>query len=356
MKLLIKKLFGSLPYKYKYFLYDIHKFIKNSPKFLKYYSKDLSEVGMIGNSILLESSGNCQLKCPSCSIGRWSNARKFIGKGYLKFEDFKKFVDKNSSIKNIELSNWGEVFLNPELKDIIKYSYDKKINLIARNGVNLNNTNKEVLEYLVKYKFRYITISIDGATNNIYRVYRRGGDLNRVIENIKTINFYKKRYNSEFPILSWQFIIMGHNEYELPIARKKAKELNMIFLPKLSAFPSIFPIKDEEFVKRESGLGVGSKDEFRKKYKRNYLACKQFWISPQINWDGRLLGCCLNMCGDFGNVFESSLDECLKSEKYIYAKKMLLGKEKAREDIACSKCWAYKEILKNPLKKKDIII
>ena len=57
--------------------------------------------------------------------------------------------DINSNILSIELSNWGEIFLNPELKEIIKYAYSKKIGLFADNGVNFNNVSDEVLECLI---------------------------------------------------------------------------------------------------------------------------------------------------------------------------------------------------------------
>jgi len=70
--------------------------------------------------------------------------------------------------------------------------------------------------------------------------------------------------------------------------------------------------------------------------------CNQMLISPQINWDGKLLGCCVNRRLDFGNVFKEGLEECLKGEKYQYAKKMLVNKCKPRKDIPCSSCLYYK--------------
>lgn len=299
------------------------------------------------NKVLLEASSICQLRCPLCSKKEKFKKKRVIKSGYLKFKNFKIFIDNNPYINTIELSNWGEIFLNPELKDIIQYAYSKSVDLTAGNGVNFNNVSKEVLKCLVKYKFRNLTVSIDGASNETYKIYRKGGNFDKVIENIKIINHYKRYYKTGFPVLSWQFIIFGHNENELPIAREMAKRLNMKFKPKLNAYRSFSPVKNKEFVRKESGLGVASREEFKQKYKRDYmLTCRQLWNSPQINWDGRLLGCCKNLFSDFGvNVFDSSLDECLKSEKYVYAKEMLLGNKKARSDIPCSKCLYYPRFL-----------
>ena len=184
----------------------------------------LKSVSDLPKNVRLEACNMCQLKCPACAIRKLEQEiiEKAKGFGYLKFKDFKKFVDKHDFIEEIELSNNGEIFLNPELDDIIKYAYEKGITLTAYNGVNLNTVSEKTLENLVKYKFKRMTVSIDGATPEVYKIYRRGGDFNTVINNIKTINKFKKQYNSEYPHLTWQFILFGHNEHEIDKAKKFA--------------------------------------------------------------------------------------------------------------------------------------
>ena len=100
----------------------------------------------------LEASTVCQLKCPSCPTASGATGKR-LGLGYLKLHDFKKIVDENPRVAHIELSNWGEIFLNNELIDILKYAYKHNVSLSARNGANLNDVDEEVLEALVKYRF-----------------------------------------------------------------------------------------------------------------------------------------------------------------------------------------------------------
>ena len=296
---------------------------------------------VFNNFIRIEASTLCQLRCPACIQN--NGETDMLGKGYLKFKDFKIFVEENPHFKNIELSNFGEMFLNPELRDIIKYAHKKKINLQADNGVNLNTVRKEILECLVKYKFKLIRVSIDGASDETYRIYRIGGDFNQVIKNIKIINQFKKKYNSEFPVLIWQFVIFGHNEHEIAKAKEMAHSLDMHFMTKLNWDLLYSPVRNKDLVRKITGFA--SWMEHDEKTDGLYIdACTQFWTGPQINWDGKLLGCCVNHWGDFGNVFESGLKNCMKSEKYIYAKKMLLGKEELREDIPCRHCFHYNDI------------
>jgi MoaA/NifB/PqqE/SkfB family radical SAM enzyme len=297
---------------------------------------------VFGAKIMLDAASACQLKCPACPTASGENRAGVIGWGVLKFDDFRDLVDRNPRVRLIELSNWGEMFLNPELPRILEYAHRKGVRLTARNGVNLNNAKEEILEQIVRYKFREMVVSIDGASPEIYRIYRQRGNFETVIENIRTINRLKKLHNSPYPKLYWQFVIFGHNEHEIPAARAMAEELGMAWRPKLNYSPTYSPVKDPEWVKRESGLEAATRVEFKTRRKRDYMRpCTQLWDSPQINWDGSLLGCCVNNFGAFGNVFEKGLEGALRGERYRYAKAMVQGRKPPREDIPCYSCQVY---------------
>jgi MoaA/NifB/PqqE/SkfB family radical SAM enzyme len=291
----------------------------------------------------LEASSFCQLRCPSCSTTKGA-IDAVIGKGFLRFEDFRSLVDLNPSLQQIELSNYGEVFLNPHLLEILKYAHCKGVSLTMWNGVNLNNAKDAVLEGLVKYGVRRISCSIDGASAETYRKYRVGGDFNTVIANVERINHYKQIHRSELPQLRWQFVVFGHNEHEIPLAREMARSLGMIFATKISWDAKISPIRDPEFVRAETGERAVTREEYNRIHGKAYLSsiCHQLWDLPQINWDGKLLGCCRNIWGDFGgNVFTDGLVESLNNEKISYARDMLRGKKPARDDIPCTTCKLY---------------
>ncbi len=297
------------------------------------------------NKIRLEASSLCQLHCPCCTTAS-REIEEGIGFGYLIFKNFKKLVDDNPFIKDIDLSNFGEIFLNPELLDIITYAHEKHIRLTADNGVNLNNVTEEVLEALAKFRFHRISVSIDGASQETYKQYRVKGHFNAVIENIKKINNYKKKHKTAFPHLMWQFVIFGHNEHELPTAKKMAAGLNMTFHPKLSWDPDFSPVKNPDFIKKETGLTATDRSEYKKKTGKNYATaiCHQMWEEPQVNWDGKVFGCCANYRQEYtGNAFTDGLLPTLNSEMILYAREMLLGNKPSREDIPCSTCDLYLE-------------
>ena len=294
--------------------------------------------------IRLDASSVCQLKCPLCPTHS-GTARSAVGTGFLKLPDFKELLRKNPRLRDIELSNYGEMLLNPHLLDILPYAYEHGVALRADSGVNLNTANDELLDGLVKYRFRSMTCSIDGASEETYRQYRVNGSFSTVIENLRKLNAAKARHQSDFPELTWQFVAFGHNEHEISQARELAAALDMKFRLKLSWDSDFSPVADEELLRRE--LGAANRDEYRQRLGSPYASqiCYELWNSPQVNWDGRVLGCCRNFWGDFGaNAFTEGLEASVNSPWMRYARQMLLGKKPARDGIPCSSCDLYSDM------------
>ena len=71
--------------------------------------------------------------------------------------------------------------------------------------------------------------------------------------------------------------------------------------------------------------------------------CMQMWKQPQINYDGKVLGCCVNQWADYGNAFEIGLIRALNNEKINYARGMLMGKVPPKDDIPCARCHHFKD-------------
>lgn len=288
------------------------------------------------SKIRLETCTLCQLNCVCCPR-RDPSFKKTYGLGYLKFKNFKKFVDDNL-FNEIEISNKGEIFLNPELLDIIKYAHQKDIKLTAYNGVNMNYLPDNIAEALVKYKFSKMVVSIDGATPETYAIYRQGGDFNTVINNIEKINFYKKKYNSIYPMMSYKFILFGHNEHEIDEAKEMAKKLDMEMIFASNYEQSYSPVKNLKLIQEKTGLCANIP---RADLKDFWYLCKQLWIDPQINWDGKLFGCCRQSQIFGSNVFKDGLLNALNAPYFIYEKNMLLGKAKPIKSIPCFNCDTY---------------
>ena len=298
---------------------------------------------MVPTSLRLETSSACQLRCPSCPTTAGLTHRH-LGTGLLRFADFKALLEDNPGLKRVELSNYGEAFLNPELTRMLAFACERGVSLSLNNGVNLNQASEEQLESLVKYRLTGLSCSIDGVTQESYALYRKRGNLATVLRHIESINGYKRLYGSALPHLRWQFIVFGHNEHEIPAAKELAARLDMSIVFKMNWDENFAPLQRPDWVMQETGWQVASRAEHLAQTHQEYKhqICRQLWHTPQINWDGRLLGCCRNFWGDFGaNVFEVGLSAALASEKLAYARQMLSGQAAARPDIPCTSCSVY---------------
>ncbi len=291
-------------------------------------------------ALQIEASSFCQLRCPSCPTTSGA-IHPAVGSGFLRAIELQRLLDDNPDIAEIELSNYGEIFLNPELPRILEIAQAHKVAVNAHNGVNLNAVREGLLEALVTFGVRILTCSIDGATPETYRRYRVRGEFDRVIGNIRRINHYKDLHRSERPALRWQFIVFGHNQHEVMLAKDMAEDLGMQFVPKLSWDDDLSP-PDPVVLRRL--FGVASRAEYREKHGKDYMQgiCNQLWDSPQVNWDGKMLGCCRNFWGDFGaNAFTGGLLESVNGERMNYARRMVRGLAPPRDDIPCTTCDIY---------------
>ena len=122
----------------------------------------------------------------------------------------------------------------------------------------------------------------------------------------------------------------------------------MDFFTTLNWDPNYSPVRDPEAV-RAATDDAATQDEYEGLHGHSYYqyVCHQLWDEPQINWDGKVLGCCVNHWGDFGgNAFRDGLTASVNTEQIQYARAMLLGRAPPREDIPCTRCWEYQKMSK----------
>ena len=83
--------------------------------------------------------------------------------------------------------------------------------------------------------------------------------------------------------------------------------------------------------------------------KEEHFICKQMFSTPQIVYNGNLLGCCFIQLGSFrANAFKDGLLKALNSPDFIYAKHMLTDLSiESKKGILCSNCLDYKFIKEN---------
>ena len=305
-------------------------------------SATLDRVAAVG----VEVCSLCQLACPGCPTIQ-GGKEALVGGGMLDPDRFRVFLERNPGLERVELAAYGEVFLHKRLPEILACASEHGVATSIGCGANLNHASEEALEAVVRYGVTRIRCAIDGATNESYRTYRINGDLKRVFANIETINRFKRQYQSSTPELIYQFVVFGHNEHEMKAAAVLARMLDMKIYFRINASPELHPVNDRARVR--AMVGYADRQEYTETRKESLCRelCSHMWTRPQINWDGRLMGCQRNEWSSYADdVLSGDLLASCNNERMTYARRMLLGEAPPREDIPCTRCEVYDDMVK----------
>jgi len=256
--------------------------------------------------IMIEPTNRCTFRCPTCFSHQ--DGRK---KNDMSLGEFKKIVDRNSDlIGNISLYNYGEPLLNRNISKMISYGKRKGIRFIkvSTNGMFLN---KDIIKNLLISRLDYLSISVDGATENVYNKFRKGGDFKKIISNIKNLVVARNLIDSNLKI-EIQFIIMKHNQHQIQIFSRLARKLGVDFL----RFKKLLVKR-----KKWSYLLPTLRQYNRYKYAKKFNSCFKPLKELVINCDGNIIPCCYIVEEDvkkfkFGNIFEQTLRETINSDSY----------------------------------------
>ena len=296
--------------------------------------------------LVIDPCDICNLHCPLCPTGQGRSDRS---KGKMSFENFRKIIDElGPYLYRIDLHNWGEPLFNDEIYRMI--SYAKASNIEVRVSSNLNLINKVKAEKLVKSGLDVLIVSLDGASQETYMQYRKGGNFDKVTNGIKMIKELKTELSTSKPFIIWQFLVMRHNEHEISLVKRIVKELEVNQLDLLAIHcdmgREIFWDDRTRFEKTEKWLPRNEKfctyDLATGTRKNRHNMCNFLWVQSAINWNGSVSPCCAlyDEKYDFGNAFDISFKNVWNNDKYQQARKIVRTKKATKSDLqnVCGYC------------------
>lgn len=286
-------------------------------------------------SLSLEPTTACNLGCPECPSGLKMFSRPT---GNLRSELNRKIIDELSPyLIYLNFYFQGEPFIHPTFLELVKYAKSKKI--YTATSSNAHFFTEEKAKQTVESGLDRLIISIDGSTQESYEKYRIHGDLEKVIEGTKRIVAWKKKLKSKTPHLIFQFLVVKHNEHQIPEIEKMAKELGVNEVRYKSAqvynYENGNPlIPDNEKYARYKKL-PGGKYVLKNKMDNK---CWRMWTSSVITWDGKVVPCCFDKDAvhRLGDLSQQSFKEIWNSGEYVSFRKAV---STSRKDIdICSNC------------------
>lgn len=286
----------------------------------------------------IEPTNLCNLKCVLCPVTEGMDRPS----GYLSFDIFKKFIDEGGSyIFIILLWDWGEPFLNPDVYDMITYAKKMDIKIVSSTNGHIFSAGDHA-EKVVRSGLDTLIFALDGISQCTYERYRKGGNISKILSGIKRVVAAKRKLNSKKPFINLRFIVMKHNEHEVPKLKDFAKSLGVDALTLKTLNPH-----DEFITEEEARRFTPESPSFQRfKYdpishsriRRKQNPCKALWNNPTIHWDGKISPCTFDPNGDYtmGDFTKDNFYTIWRGAPYLQRRRQF--REDYKKIKHCSEC------------------
>ncbi|RPI58654.1 MAG: radical SAM protein, partial [Chloroflexi bacterium] len=295
------------------------------------------------SSYFIDPINVCNLRCPLCPTGRGVLARD---RGQMSPQDLRGIVDEIAPYTyRIELYNWGEPLLHHEIVEMIRYASDKRIAVGLSS--NLNRLEPETARHLVRSGLSQLVVSIDGASQETYAAYRRQGQLDRVLANLRLLLDARREAGSDRPFIIWRMLVGKHNEKDVEAVRQLAREMGVDgFVTDVLYVDTRDPQQIQEWLPTNERYRPAS---YRKEQPRNQWACNDLWESMVINWDGGVAPCCWlhDPRFDFGNAITATVRAVWNSPHYVSARRTVGRRKSTPRDVetVCHRCGGHPDYM-----------
>ncbi len=268
--------------------------------------------------LVVDITNACNLRCPHCPTGKQVKGRP---KGFMELARFNQILDQlGDYVYLIDLFNWGESFLNRDIFKMISMAEQRKVCTRIHTSLNIR-LSEEKLEDLLHSKLTYLSVSLDGADQETYAHYRKGGDLALALDHARRIIERRKQTGRRKPHLTWQFLVFPHNRHQVEDARQLSEEIGF------DRFVTMPGITSREMQDAESDPPGG--------------VCDWLWTTATFHWDGRIGPCCRQFMArdDFGVLGDGDFMLVWNSEKFQYARSLFSKRPLIRQNILCNHCY-----------------
>lgn len=303
-------------------------------------------------TMVIDPANVCNLRCPLCPAGCGKMA---YPRCVMSLESFEIIVDKVPFVEHISLFNWGEPFLNPAIFGMIQYAKMKGKTVGVHTNLSFK-TSEHFFSDLVNSRLDYLTVSLDGASQETYSTYRVGGDIHMVFRNIRELVKEKERMKKANPAIIWKYIVNKHNEHELDVARTLAQDMGVDFEVSKMGLSDDLPdvVFDEDLpvrMKRWLPSCADLRHEFYKGEYRTPLSdgcCTQLFSTLVVNPDGGVFPCCwlTNAENVFGNLLREPFERIWNNRFYQYSRSLFMARllRPRKVKTICLSCRNYKTL------------
>ena len=135
-------------------------------------------------------------------------------------EEYQQLIDQfKQTIFSVSLYDIGEPLHNPQVLDYIRYAHQNRVGTVLSSSLSVAREDA-FWQDLSTSGLDYLIVAIDGVTPEVYNQYRRNGQLDLVLSNLKKLLAYRDQSAARM-MIEWQMIDFPWNRLE----QKQAAEM-----------------------------------------------------------------------------------------------------------------------------------
>src|SRR5262245_45894455 len=188
------------------------------------------DAGPTPSRLYVECTAACNISCAQACCAPETGITRTRQAGMLDFDLFKRVVDEvGGSLVRIDFFNYGESFLHKRAIEMCEYIKSRFPQVYLYTSTNGLVFTEERARRLARSGIDEVTFSIDGATQESYATYRKRGDLEKALRNLRELLDEKRGHGAVVPFVNWRYILFRHNDSdeEMDLARARAAEIGV---------------------------------------------------------------------------------------------------------------------------------
>lgn len=193
----------------------------------------------------IEPIGRCNLACRMCTVNERIDAVD-----EMPIERFRSLLDQMPGLETLHLQGLGEPMLHPRFFDMVELAASRGIRVSANTNLTLLTPARALR--CVSCGLASLSVSIDGATREVYQSIRRKASFDKVVRNLGRLMRAREAHRSRLEVRG-VMVLMRANLDELPalVRLLHAHDVEELLVQRLSSdleqpalAPGYIPIRD----------------------------------------------------------------------------------------------------------------
>lgn len=266
-------------------------------------------------SLVVDICGRCNLQCRFCPEGRGLNEQPAT---LMRLPSYQRWIGPVlSELDNLDLFNWSEPLLHPDLFSILQWTAEQNLNLKLRLSTNGVLLDAGAAERLARSPVQALSITFAALTRGEYQQYHGVDAFEKLVISLRTLCSVRKRLNSPNPRIRLRYLRFPFNFATAAQVRRWVKKhlgeyahlVDRVTIRE--GYLCGTTLSDEEMKKT---YGVDAFDSIPA-----YPKCRRPFEEPAVRADGAVFPCCaLPYRREYvmGFLGEAALEEIWSGPRY----------------------------------------